>query len=131
MRPLFVLSLIGLLACSSSSQTTTTADAGTSVANLDSKNYDQSCQHDSECVVVNQRPCDACSGGALPASCSGDGAINVTDRDRWAADWAARNATCPKTDPVPCPTICAVISPYCKAGTCAVCTSLSCTSDGG
>jgi hypothetical protein len=105
--------LFGVVVCTASCST------GSTNSNLPpplkASEYNQSCTFATDCAPVADGQTCGCQG------CGGTGAVNVSDRQRFDADYAARRAMCPPSHEL-CPDVdCRHPSVYCNAGTCAVC----------
>jgi hypothetical protein len=131
-------SLLGLLACSSSSSSPAgatdagndarvTPEGGGTVA-IHASGFDQSCQKSSDCVLVEDAAwsaTDPCCGHGCPSA-----AINVADQSKYSAALSQAVAQCMASGNVECGVDCAAIEAFCNAGKCDVCMGVACADAG-
>jgi hypothetical protein len=122
MRPYHLLAgpLLLLLACSSASST-----SGGGPTTIKASDYNQTCQSNADCVLVNDG--DLC--GCLAC---GSAAINHSAQAQFQADADQRKKSC-SGPPTACPAIaCAYAVAVCNAGICGICRTPGCANaDGG
>jgi hypothetical protein len=131
-------SLLGLLACSSSSSSPAGAtDAGNDshvtpegggTVGIGPSGFNQTCQKSSDCVLVEVgkwSATDPCCGNG----CAG-AAINVADQSKYSAALSQAVAQCKASGNAGCGVDCAAIEAFCNAGKCDVCTGTGCADAG-
>lgn len=90
---------------------------------INAKDYDQSCQANSDCAVVDEGDPCGCPG-------CGNAAVNKSQEAKFNADFAAAKAMC-TGGPMPCPAIgCVFREAACTQGKCSVCNEPGCSDSG-